>query len=178
MVTHTSNSGREFVILSVNGKECVVQFTETGYTRKANIDNVRSGKVRDLYAVSVYGNGYYGEFEKVPYWKQAKQLWQNMLKRCYCEADLRGYFGKVTVDARWKCFANFISDIQHLPNFDKWLSGQTLGSEKYNLDKDTIVPGCKVYSKSTCKFTTESDNKADGARRGKPYTKNPRVGKG
>ena len=177
METLVSNSGKTFNILSREGKSCIIQFVETGYVRKANIDNLRTGKVKDLYAVSVYGKGYYGEFPKTPYWKQAKQLWQNMLKRCYCSADVRGYFGKVAVDPRWLCFANFLSDLPTLKNFENWLSGQTNNATKYNLDKDLIVEGCTVYSKETCQFITEYENKAAGARNGKPYTRKLRLSK-
>jgi hypothetical protein len=175
MEKYTSNSGNEFVILSSSGEACVIQFTKTGYVRKALLSNIKNGKVRDLYAVSVYGVGYYGEFEKLDYWKQAKQLWQNMLKRCYCEKDTKGYFGRVTVDPRWHCFANFLEDISKLNNFHKWLQGQVSGCDKYNLDKDFIVKGCNVYSRETCSFVTESENKADGATRGRPYTKKQKV---
>ena len=172
-----SNSGHEFIILKQEGKNCLIQFVETGYIRTANIDNIRAGKVRDFYAISVYGIGYYGEFKKVPYWKQAKQLWSNMLKRCYCEKDYRGYFGLVTVAPDWHCFANFLNDLPKLNNFDKWLAGQNGNQSKYNLDKDLIVNGCKVYSKETCQFIIEYENKAAGARNGKPFTKKIRVAK-
>lgn len=178
MQIYKSNAGHEFIILTQEGKACTIQFLKSGFVRKANIDNIRAGKVRDLYEVSVYGQGYYGEFEKVSYWKQAKQLWQNMLKRCYCEADAKGYFGKVEVDARWKCFANFLEDLPKLENFDKWLDQK---DGKYNLDKDLKVPGCRVYSREVCAFVPESVNKSDGGSRGgkvsKPYTRKPRVGK-
>ena len=160
-----SNSGLEFIILSREGKECTIQFVETGYTRRANIDNARQGKVRDLYAISVYGVGYYGEFDKVHYWKQAKQLWQNMLKRCYCEKDPKGYTKWGTkVDKRWHCFSNFLSDLPKLSNLEKWLEGQRTKSDKYNLDKDTKYPNNNVYSRETCTFILESVNKSLGAK--------------
>ncbi len=165
MEKYVSNSGLEFIILSRDGKNCVVQFVGTGYTRTANIDNARAGKVRDLYNVSVYGYGYYGEFEKVPYWKQAKQLWQNMLKRCYCEKDTRGYFKWGTrVDNKWLCFSNFLSDLPSLENFEKWLLGQREGKEKFNLDKDMKLPGNNVYCREACSFVEDSINKSAGAR--------------
>ncbi|AMR57297.1 hypothetical protein vB_PsyM_KIL3b_0050 [Pseudomonas phage vB_PsyM_KIL3b] len=177
MEKYISNGGHEFVILSQQGKNCVIQFTNTGWVRKANIDNIKAGKVKDLFEPSVYGVGYYGEFEKNSYWKQAKQLWQNMHKRCYCEKDLKGYFGEAFVSRDWHCFSNFLSDISKLKNFDLWLKGQNGESLKYNLDKDLLIAGCKVYSKETCQFVSESENKADGATRGKPYTKKTRVAK-
>lgn len=171
MTVLISNSGKEFTVLSQQGKACVIQFTETGYTRSAYIDNARAGKVRDMYALTVYGRGYYGEFVKVPYWKQAKQLWQNMFKRCYCENDPRGYFGHVTVDTRWTCFANFLSDLPKLEGFSAWLAGQSGGTLKYNLDKDFRYPDNKVYSREACQFITEYENKAAGARNARKWDK-------
>lgn len=172
---YISNAGHSFEILRKQGDQCIIRFTNTGYIRKANIVNIRAGKVRDFYEPSIYGVGYYGEFTKVAYWKQAKQLWQNMLKRCYCEKDERGYFGEVDVCPRWHCFSNFLIDLPKLENFENWLKGQETGSTKYNLDKDTLVDGCKHYSKETCRFITEYENKSAGARNGKPYTKKRRV---
>jgi len=178
MTQYTTNAGNELTILKQEGKQCLIQFTNTGYIRTANIDNIRAGKVRDVFEVSVYGIGFYGEFTKTPYWKQAKQLWQNMLKRCYCEKDLKGYYGKATVARDWHCFSTFLTDLPKLKNFDLWLHGQRTSSLKYNLDKDLVVAGCKTYSKETCQFITEYENKSAGARNGKPYTLKKRVAKG
>ena len=147
MEKHINNAGQELVVLSRDGKKATIQFTETGSVRTANIDNVRAGKVKDFYAKSSYGIGYSGEFEKVHYWKQAKQLWQNMMKRCYSENDPRGYFGTgVVVSPRWHCFANFLVDLKELENFDKWVLGQSEGCEKYNLDKDTLCRSIRVLT--------------------------------
>ena len=155
-----SNGCGDVLIIWKNGKQCLAQFINTGYTRTALIDNVMAGKIRDPYALSRWGVGYYGEYKKTPYHKQAQQLWSNMLKRCYYEKDLKGYFGKgVSVDARWHCYANFIEDLPSLRNFDLWLKGQYEGAEKYNLDKDFKYEGNKVYSRETCEFITESLNK-------------------
>jgi hypothetical protein len=170
-----SNSSGKATILKVRGKECIIQFEETGFIRKANTDNVRDGKVKDPYFKSCYAVGYSGEYPKVTYWKQAKQLWRNMLKRCYCQSDSRGYYGSVTVDVRWLCFANFLEDLPELENFDLWLMGQNLNSSKYNLDKDLKIKGNKVYSREACMFISEYENKSAGARNGKPFTKQIRV---
>lgn len=159
----TNNAGEDFIIMWKQGKTCVVQFKETGSSREALIDNVRAGKVRDKYARSCYGRGYQGEVPNVPYKKQANQLWRNMLKRCYCEKDTRGYYGKgVSVDERWLCFANFVEDLPKLKNFDKWLNGHKEGQPKFNLDKDLKVEGNKVYSREMCDFVSEYENKSAG----------------
>ena len=160
-VVMQSNTCGEFTLLEKQGKRCVVQFIKTGYTTTALWENIKNGKIRDPYCVSRYGKGWLGEFEKTTYHKQAMSLWGNMLKRCYCEADTRGYFGKgVSVDFKWLCFANFLEDLPHLENFDLWLNAHNGVGEKYNLDKDFKVKNNKVYSKETCMFLPESFNKS------------------
>lgn len=159
-----TNSSGKCLILSRKGKSCVVQFLDTGFTKTANVDNVRVGKIRDPYAKTFLNIGYLGEFKKTNFHKRALQLWSNMLKRCYNPNDERGYFGMgVTVDDRWHCFANFIEDLPTIQNFDLWLKGYERGT-KYNLDKDLKFEGNKVYSREACMFVTESENKAAGAK--------------
>lgn len=162
-VVPTNHSG-DCKILDRVGKSCTVQFLNTGYTKKANIDNVRAGKVRDPYAKTYLGIACLGEFRRVVFHKRALQLWSNMLKRCYNPNDTKGYYGKgVSVDDRWLCFANFVEDLPKLDNFDGWILGHKKGSTKYNLDKDLKYPGNKVYSRETCMFVTEYENKSAGA---------------
>jgi hypothetical protein len=158
MEKHFSNSGCEYVILSQTGKQCTIQFSKTGAVRTANIDNLRAGKVRDLYEKTAWGVGYLGKYERTGYHVQAQQLWRNMLKRCYYANDPKGYFSTgVTVDPRWHCFADFLADLPTLDNFKQWRN-----KEGYQLDKDLRVPGCKVYSPETCMFVTEFANKQAG----------------
>lgn len=159
-----SNNYGTMQVIELSGKKCKVVFIETGTVVEAYTDNVYSGKVRDAYARVCYGVGYAGEFERVFYWKPAKQLWRNMLKRCYSENDPKGYYGRgYTVSERWLCFANFLEDLPTLRNFDKWLLGHKEGYTKYNLDKDLILEGNKVYCKELCQFITEYENKSAGA---------------
>lgn len=157
-----SNSGEKLVAYAKRGAKFKVRFVGTGYETEAYIENVKSGKIRDPYVKSFMGVGYTGEFVKVSYWKPARQLWSNMVKRCYNPKDYMGYFGESFVDDRWLCFANFLEDLPHLDNFDKWLVGKG-GGPVYNLDKDLKFPGNKVYSKDACAFVTEYENKSAGA---------------
>ena len=158
----TNNAGHSGIIFKKKASKCMIRFNDTGYTRQAEIHNVRAGKINDPYAISVLSIGWLGEYTKVPYWKQAKQLWSNVMKRCYNPKDSMGYYGKAFVDERWLCFANFLEDLPALENFDKWLAGKDNGNP-YNFDKDLKVPGNKVYSKDTCMFVTEYENKSAGA---------------
>lgn len=157
-----NNAGHKGKIVRKKANKCVVVFDNTGYTREAEIHNVRKGKINDPYEKSFLGIGYLGEYKKVSYWKQAKQLWSNVMKRCYNPKDYMGYFGEAFVEEHWQCFANFLYDLPELENFDKWLEGKTNG-KPYNLDKDLKLPGNKIYSKENCMFVTEYENKSAGA---------------
>lgn len=162
-ILETNKSGK-CIVLEKTGKSCIVQFLDTGFTKKALIDNVNAGKIRDPYAKTFFGVAYLGEVDAKPkYYNAALQLWSNMLKRCYSETDKKGYFGKgISVDSRWLCFNNFLIDLPKLENFELWLKGQSSNSEKYNLDKDYKVKNNKVYSRETCIFITEFLNKSLG----------------
>ena len=154
---YTNNAGLQFYILKrETSKQCVIKFVKSGSVRMASIDNINMGKVRDLYAPSRYNVGYDGDFKKTPYWKKAKDLWSNMLKRCYCNkksANNKAYYGKVIVSARWKCFANFLNDLPTLEGFKDW--EQNKGME---LDKDIKGDGT-VYDVLTCKFVSKYLNR-------------------
>jgi hypothetical protein len=160
---YTNNAGQQFEIVAIVGKKALVRFLETSSTRLAYRENITAGKVKDLYSKSTNGVGYLGEFEKNQYWKQAMQLWRNMMKRCYTD-DPKGYKYKgTTVDAHWHCFANFHRDLPKLKNFSNWLAFYEGKSKvQYNLDKDLQVGSNNIYSPNTCGFELESVNKAAG----------------
>lgn len=184
MEIYKSNSGLEFRVLRTEvrprpkGKGTnamwIIQFTETGTTATVYRENAKKGKVKDPYAKTCLGGAHTGiPNRSLPYWRQANQLWRNMLKRCYSEKDPKGYYGTgVIVDERWLCFENFLNDIDKLENFKLWLSKE---AGPYNLDKDLKFPGNTVYCKEACSFVTEYENKAAGARNGKPFTKVGRI---
>ena len=139
----------------------LIKFLDTGTTKWVYRENAIAGKVRDEYSVSVYGVGFLGFYNKdLTYAKKAKQLWRNMMKRCYCEKDKKGYFGHVTVSNRWHCFENFLDDLPSIKNFNLWLNAE---ETKYNLDKDFYGDGT-LYSLEVCQFITEHDNKSAGAK--------------
>lgn len=158
-------SGARYVITNRLGYSCTVKFLETGKERTVNIHNARTNKVTDYFHKASYGVGYLGELGSTPdctlKHKLEYTLWRNMLKRCYCESDNKGYFGRnILVNERWYNFSNFVEDLPSLQNYDLWLKGQLDKKEtQYNLDKDFAFYGCNEYSKETCQFINESLNK-------------------
>lgn len=158
MQTYRNISGLDFQIVERLGKDKVlVKFLETGSIVETWSGNCKAGKVADPFQKSRLGIGYMGFYTKTTYHKQAYQLWSNMLKRCYDPNDKKGYYGKgVSVCPSWHSYANFLEDIQELNGFANWLR-----NEKFNLDKDLLGDGT-VYSKFTCQFIPESENKRYG----------------
>lgn len=147
-----------YKIIAINSNKVLIRFLKTNTVKWIDASNIPSGKIKDVYEPSRYGVGYLGEYVKVPYWKEAHQLWSNMIKRCYSDTDPKGYKAKgTTVDARWQCFARFLVDLPDLPNFQQWLK-----KENYQLDKDLKFPNCNIYSFETCQFVTEAQNKQAG----------------
>lgn len=139
----------------------LVQFKDTPHTKWVYDDNLVAGKVKNPYRITRVGVGYLGDFAKNSYSARARQLWSNVLGRCYTDRD-KGYlkFG-TEVDTRWHCFANFLEDLPKLENFDKWLED---GDIKYNLDKDLKAGKQNIYSLNTCMFLDEHTNKSDGGK--------------
>jgi len=89
------------------------------------------------------------------------QLWQGMLKRCFDEKLKQKYptYEGVTCSKDWLSMTNFIEDVSQMKGFG--LSG-------WELDKDIIQKGNKLYSKDTCCFVPQEVNslltKSDKAR--------------
>lgn len=157
----TANAGWVGKIIAKKGNKVRI-VTPTGYSCLAEYHNVRAGKITDPYVKSFLGIGYIGVPDKsLSYFQPAKQLWSNMLKRCYSEKDTKGYYGSCFVDERWHCFENFLIDISKLDGFDGWVSGKDTGIN-YNLDKDFIIKGNDTYSRHSCCFLPESFNKSLG----------------
>lgn len=86
-----------------------------------------------------------------PIWQY--QIWKNMLSRCFNQKlkDKFPAYLDVTCCDDWLRMSNFINDIQGIENFDKRAIG-------WQLDKDIIVKGNKVYSKNSCCFVPKEIN--------------------
>lgn len=166
---YQNNSGEFFKSFQKRGNKVKVYFKGTGTVLEVFESNALAGKVKDPYNPSVYGKGFIGEFckkEYRDYHRQAKQLWENMMKRCYSLKDPKGYYGRASVDSRWLNFSLFLNDLPQLEGFNHWLSFLKTGKgERYNLDKDTKEYNPEgIYSKHFCRFVTESFNKSEGAK--------------
>lgn len=74
--------------------------------------------------------------------------WKNMLKRCYdlkWQSNNKTYVG-CSVSSDWLTFSNF----------KQWFDSRHLAG--WQIDKDLLLPGNKIYSSETCLFVPKSLN--------------------
>ena len=150
-----SKSSGDFKVLKYNDMANVeIQFLKTGYETSATLNNIKSGGVKDPYLPSVYGVGITGtKYPPTINGVKTKEygLWQNMLERCYSEAFKK----KRPTYEGCKCSENFES----FEYFYEWCNKQIgFGNEGWQLDKDLLTKGNKVYSEDSCIFIPNEIN--------------------
>ena len=153
-VCKSLNSG-DFKIVKYNDNRNVeVQFLKTGYELVARLDHIRYGLIKDRYSPSVYGVGVVGtKYLSTINGVHTKEyeLWQNMLKRCYSDAPKK----KNPTYKDCEVSDNFL----YYEYFYEWCHKQIgFGVEGFELDKDLLVKGNKVYSEYTCVFIPKEIN--------------------
>jgi len=118
-----------------------------------------SGKRSLVYGIGI--NDWVGKIEVDG--KKIKQykLWQSMLKRCFDEKfkQNRPSYQDVTCSKDWLSMTKFIEDVSQMKGF---------GFSGWELDKDILVKGNKLYSKDNCCFVPQELNtlliKSDNSR--------------
>jgi hypothetical protein len=152
----TNNAGQSgFITKFVNSKEVYFKFDVTGWVGCFNIKQINSGEFKDRLAPSVYGIGFIGDGiysskENCGH-RKVYSLWKTMIKRCYEPNRLKKFptYVGCTVAKEWHNFQNFAEwYFENYPNDGK----------DYQLDKDHLVKGNKLYSPDTCCFLTPQQN--------------------
>ena len=152
LVFNTNNSGNCVVVNYTNYDDVTVKFVETGYETKTRMDNLKLGKVKDYLHPSIYGKGILGEgFKQSESQSYSFQLWKNMLKRCYSEVSF-----KKSPSYEQCLTSETFNDYQQ---FKTWCNSQLgFGNTGWELDKDILVKGNKIYSEDTCCFVPKEIN--------------------
>ena len=144
-----SKSSGDFKIVKYNDKKNVeIQFLKTGFETTVELGSIRNGGVKDRYLPSVYGVGVIGD--KYPskvngVLTKEYKLWTSMLVRCYSDNSKKKnptYEG-CEVSNNFKSYEYFY----------EWCNKQVgFGVEGFELDKDLLIKGNKVYSEDSCVF--------------------------
>lgn len=145
------------IIEYINNNEVLIEFNdERKYKRYAQLVSIRRGSVKNPYHPNVQGIGYLGDGDYTRAHKGTNsktieyQTWQGMLERCYDTKYLEKfptYIG-CSVCEEWLNFQNFA----------EWYTKHKFYSCGYQLDKDLLVSGNKIYSPSTCTLLPQELN--------------------
>ena len=152
---YQSNSSGDFKIVKYNDSYNVeIQFLNTGYEAVVQLGNIKNGKVKDPYVPSVYGVGVLGV--KYPtkingVMTKEYDLWKSMLQRCYSDTYKKKYLAYEGCE----CSENF----KYYEYFYEWCHKQIgFSNQGWQLDKDLLVKGNKVYSEDSCVFLPREIN--------------------
>ena len=153
-ICRSLNSG-EFQILKYNDTANVeIQFLKTGFEATVRLGDIKSGKVKDKYLPSVCGVGIVGNKYSISEGGvQIKEytLWNSMLKRCYsdCSKKKRPTYEGCKVSNKFKSYEYFY----------EWCNKQIgFNNKDWQLDKDLLVKGNKIYSEDSCVFLPHEIN--------------------
>ncbi|WNO60454.1 hypothetical protein [Rheinheimera sp. MMS21-TC3] len=158
----TNNYGDMEIVEYHNALNVSVRFLNTGNIVKARLCNIIIGCVKDPLARTVCSVGYlgngYNQNHKGAQTRAIYSRWIDMIKRCYDpkKQERHPTYKGCSVCDEWHNFQNFV----------KWFEANHPKDGKYyELDKDIIVTGNKVYSPETCVFATRSENTLEMADR-------------
>ena len=149
------NSGDFKILKYNNSKNVEIQFLKTEYETAATLGNIRNGNVKDTYLPSVYGIGVFGaKYPSRVNGVKTKEykLWHSMLVRCYSDTIKKKHltYEGCEVSDNFKSYEYFYEWCNNQIGFD---------NEGWQLDKDLLVKGNKVYSESACIFIPQEINK-------------------
>ena len=151
----TNNGGDCVVVDYINCKNITVRFLDgNNYQVKCQIKELNKGTIKNPYYPTVYGVGYLGEGVHIKTVKRKTtkvyDIWKAMLARCYCnifQQKQKTYLGCSVCD-EWHNFQVFA----------EWFYSERFHIFKYELDKDILIKGNKIYSPETCCLVPHSIN--------------------
>lgn len=155
-IYNSNNFGKFCVVEYINNKNVSVMFLDTGYVTKTTTKEINNGSIMDRLKPSVNGVGIIGvkykSKESCNKTKKEYALWNSMLERCYSKTN-RAKF--VAYDG---CSTS--ENFKRYEFFYEWCQDQVGFKCGYELDKDLLIKGNKLYSENTCLFLPKEVNAA------------------
>lgn len=157
-VFKTNCCGDLVIVKYIDHRNVHVKFINTGYQTISRADHIRNGEVKDRTFPSVHGVGILGDEPTTIKGKRVKEhsLWCGMLKRCYHINSSKEHptYKDCTVSDNFKYYPYFKGWCNHQIGFN---SKDECG-KPFELDKDILVKGNKVYSEDVCVFVPREIN--------------------
>ncbi len=153
----TNEGGSVTVVEYRNAHEVLIEHNdESNHSALVRADHLRDGRVKNPFHPSVFGVGYVGVGGHNVSVKgkstAAYEAWASMLRRCYSDEYLAKqptYIG-CSVHPDWFNFQTFAEWFNDQPNSQ---------NHDFQLDKDLLALGNRVYSADTCSFLPQEINK-------------------
>lgn len=149
-----TNQGFEVVVTDyVDGYDITAKFQEPReYEFKTYLSSLKTGSIKNKYFPSIYGVGFMGigEYDSKKD-KQAHSHFTGMIERCYdtVAMEKRQTYAECVVREDWHDFQDFA----------KWCYGQKgFNEDRWQLDKDILVKGNKIYAPENCCFVPSDIN--------------------
>ena len=153
-VYQSKNSGCFTITSYLDSYNIGVKFVNTSFEMLTHLGCIKNGNIKDPYIPSVYGVGVVGtKYPTMINGRNTKEygLWQNMLTRCYNDT----YKNKQPTYIDCEVSDNFKS----YEYFYEWCNKQIgFGVKGFDLDKDLLIKGNKVYSEDSCIFLPHEIN--------------------
>lgn len=145
----TNDGGSITVLEYINSSNILIRHNDNmGHVMTVNSNAVRNGCIKNPYKRSVYGIGYIGVGMYASRTPGSNKptieygVWVSMLQRCYDPKSLERYptYDGCLVCPEWHCFQTFA----------EWYCSNAYYGMGYQLDKDILYRGNKLYSPGTC----------------------------
>lgn len=155
--TYTTREGYEITIVEYKDRlNCTVEFKNEYRLENTSLQNVKKGLIKNPYHPTIYNIGYlgHGKYKSSIFGRKTYlyKTWMSMFSRCYDEKvhERQPNYKDVDVCAEWYNFQNFA----------QWMEGkynpETM--QGWQLDKDILIKGNKIYSPDTCCFVPSEIN--------------------
>ena len=152
--TFTSNKCGDFVVIEYKDYDnVVVKFTATGSVVTTQLYHVKDGSIKDRMFPSVYGVGILGDAIASENGVKLKEyrVWRGLLSRCYNNKT------KIRSPSYGDCSVS--TNFRYYPYFKEWCSKQIgFNEDGWELDKDILIKGNKIYSEDACCFVPKEIN--------------------
>jgi len=132
-------------------RNCSVLFPDGTIVKNVQYSNIKTGMISNPNTPSLFKVGYMGQ-GKYDSKSKSYKLWSSIIERCYSNRihDLFPTYKECSVVKEWHNFQNFARWFEDNYN-EKTMIG-------WQIDKDILLKGNKIYSKETCCFVPNSIN--------------------